>query len=103
MSARPATTDRAMPAVLAPPGVPARPAKTVPAESVRAAVRAQHAREHHEPMLLRIIETAVERPSGICDLLERRAARLHRVGGGIQSLDGIRRAGGARARRHPLL
>src|SRR5262249_7978846 len=53
--------------------------------------RPQHARQHREALLLRIVEALVKRRRRIGEVLQRRAAGRHRVGATLQALDRIRR------------
>src|SRR5579885_2762737 len=81
---------------------PALAARAVMA--VRPAVRERpiEPRQHHEAVLLRIVEAVVERAGRIGELLQRRAAALHRVGAQRQPLERILRLVGAGARGDAL-
>src|SRR6185312_12868688 len=87
-----------------PPALAARPVMSV-AVFMPPPAAAEHvlgARQHHEAVLLRLVEARVERLGGVGELLERRAAALHRIGAGRQPLERILRLLGAGARGEAL-
>ena len=50
-------------------------------------MRTQHARQHAEPALLRIVEALIERRAGVRDLLKRRAGLAHGIGAPGQPIE----------------
>ena len=71
------------------PHVPAIAAPTLPVAEPS---------EHHEAMLLRLVEAFVERTSCVCELLQPGGTLAHHLGARVKAIDRIFRSVGTGAR-----